>query len=163
MAGVVAAGAAWLSWLPGPHHADTRAIGWTSLSEARLALVEDPADRGPALEAAAADVERALAASPTLLRAQLQQVRVSLSRDRFETCARALEAAEAQIPGHPQVLMNRAWLHARPHPNNRHFDPAAARALVEQLAFEAAADPELAPHVAALRRHLDGLEARGDG
>ena len=149
----VGLGGAGLSWWPGSHHAETLAIGWTSLSEARLALA-DPRDPEAALTAAQDDIARALEASPGLLRAQLQAARVAFARGRFDATAHYLDRAAAIIGDHPQVLMTRAWLHARPHPDNRHYDPQAARALLAPLRLAALTDDSLAETVRALEAAL---------
>jgi len=148
-----------LSHLPGRHHADTVAIGWTSLSEARLARAA-PTERQAALLAAAADLERALAVAPGLVRAQLQDVRVSFGLQRYDDCAAALERVGRALPDHTQVLMNRAWLLALDVPTNTHVDLPAARALLARLRERATGEPELLAHLLPLEQQLAAAEAR---
>ncbi len=151
---------AWVSWQDGTHHADTRAIGWTSLSEARLALAT-PDTRQAALQAADDDITTALAHAPALVRARLQAHRVALGLARFEQANQHLDAVAAVLPEHPQVLLNRAWMHALQHPDNRFYNPAGARELLRRLEQTAILDPELREHMGRLDAFLASIEARG--
>jgi tetratricopeptide (TPR) repeat protein len=154
---LTAACLAWISWLPGEHHARTRAIGWTSLAEARLALAT-PARRQAALLMADEDMVRALESEPKLIRARFQAHHIALGLGRFDEALKHLDAVAEVLPDHPKVLMNRAWLHAWQSSNNRHYDLEAARTLLERLRMESLLDPELAPHVHRLSATVTALE-----
>lgn len=151
-AGVACVAVVLISWLPAPHHPETLANGWTALGQARLAQAA-PGDTAK-VEAALADVQRALEHKSGFVRADLLGARATLLLGRFDACDGHLLSLEALLPGYPPVLLQRALLAAFPDPGNRHHDPELAERLVEQLGLSAISDPAIRAGLLQVQRLL---------
>jgi len=149
---VAGVGVAALSLLPAPHHATTRANGWTSIGNARLSNLHGRDVAGAAL--ALAEAERALAESPGFVRAELLAARACLPLGRLAEAQRHVDAVLAAEPDYPQALVQLALIKAIDVPDNPHRDVAGARALLERLRPMVARDPSIAQGVALLEQML---------
>jgi 4-amino-4-deoxy-L-arabinose transferase-like glycosyltransferase len=149
---VAGVGVAALSLLPAPHHATTRANGWTSIGNARLSNLHGRDVAGAAL--ALAEAERALAESPGFVRAELLAARACLPLGRLAEAQRHVDAVLAAEPDYPQALVQLALIKAIDAPDNPHRDPAGARALLARLRPMVAQDPSIAPGVELLEQML---------
>lgn len=150
----VALGAAAVSWLPSPHAAGDVANGWTSVADARRAMA--PPGDWAALEAARADLDRALSADPGFVRARIDAAELDLMLGRFDACAAQLQGLERLLPEHPRVLATRGILSLLPRPGNNHQDRSRGQSVLQVLRLRLPSDPSLQPLVDTLEQLAGG-------